>query len=349
MSRTDSPTHHGVGFERHAGTVNLICALLGLSAATSSLAGDNAPDVVADHYGEYCSVCHGDHGDGNSHAQLGLVPPPRDFTTPEFAARMNRESLINAIRNGRPGTAMVAWQETLSDETIAGLADYILDHFMHRPEGSGPVTTGEALYRESCSVCHGDDGTGAVWGQETLARVPRNFRAPESRQELSRERMINSVAYGRPGTPMPGFATQLDSAQIELVVDYIRQTFMQAKPEIPAAGAYHDQPLPGGLRGVVDRGRANYIANCVACHGINGDGAGPRAYFIFPRPRNFNESATRQVLNRPALFRGIRDGVAGREMPAWGKVLGDQDIADIAEYVYQEFIRGEVDAQSPSP
>ena len=34
-------------------------------------------------YHDYCSVCHGDKGDGNSHAKQGLVPPPRDFTTPQ--------------------------------------------------------------------------------------------------------------------------------------------------------------------------------------------------------------------------------------------------------------------------
>jgi len=30
--------------------------------------------------------------------------------------------------------------------------------------------------------------------------------------------------------------------------------------------------------------------------------------------------------------------VIGREMPAWEKVMSDQQIADITEYVYQRFI-----------
>ena len=28
------------------------------------------------------------------------------------------------------------------------------------------------IYQESCSVCHGDDGRGAVWGQTSLAVPP---------------------------------------------------------------------------------------------------------------------------------------------------------------------------------
>jgi len=217
---------------------------------------------------------------------------------------------------------------------------------------------GAAIYAESCSVCHGDDGRGAVWGQASLATPPRNFRTAESRRELSRERMIASVAGGRPGTPMPGFGTQLDIDQIQAVVDYIRNEFIG-----PAdAGSGHPALLPGNTEyGPVGgnsmprdalpadhdpdaaRGALLYAENCVACHGTNGGGDGPRAYFIFPRPRNFNDPATREYLTRRNLYNGIKFGVVGKEMPAWGKVLSDGQVADLTEYVYRQFI--ETDAQ----
>ena len=97
-------------------------------------------------------------------------------------------------------------------------------------------------------------------------------------------------------------------------------------------------PMPDGLTGNAARGAVFYAANCVGCHGVSGGGDGPRAYFIFPRPRNFLDPATRQLLNRPKLYVGVRDGVVGKEMPAWGKVLDDQAIADVAEYVFQQFV-----------
>ena len=34
----------------------------------------------------------------------------------------------------------------------------------------------------------------------------------------------------------------------------------------------------------------------------------------------------------------IAYGKPGTVMPAWGKVLGDQEIADVAEYVFQSFV-----------
>ncbi|MGB5538864.1 MAG: cytochrome c, partial [Gammaproteobacteria bacterium] len=110
------------------------------------------------------------------------------------------------------------------------------------------------------------------------------------------------------------------------------------------ATAGPDAALPRGLAGDTTTGMGLYLANCTACHGSTGQGDGPRAYFIFPRPRNFLLAENRTRLNRAVLFSAIRLGVPGREMPAWSKVMNDQQIADITEYVYQTFITGDTQA-----
>ena len=99
-------------------------------------------------------------------------------------------------------------------------------------------------------------------------------------------------------------------------------------------------PMPQGLKGDPTKGRDFFMGNCYTCHGVTGGGDGPRAYFINPPPRNFLLETSRQYLNRPTLFEAISKGRTGSEMPAWGKVLSDQEIADVAEYVFQTFIRG---------
>jgi len=321
---------------------------------------------VRERYSLYCSVCHGDRGTGAAHAQQGLVPPPRNFTDPEFGATITRERIISAVTNGIPGTAMIAWKSELSAAEIAELADYILENFVSRPamHQAGPAILdndeARTIYQETCSVCHGDDGKGAVWGKASLSVPPRDFTTPESRSELTRERMIVSVTNGRPGSPMPGFATQLSPVQIETIVDYVRARFMNIDASRPGAGeamtaidttsgsphgpepieaGYHERPLPNGLEGNFERGRSLYFVNCIECHGPAGDGNGRRAYFIFPKPRSFLDPSTQRILNKPRLFAGISDGVAGREMPAWSKVFSEQDVADVTEFVYGEFIR----------
>lgn len=97
-------------------------------------------------------------------------------------------------------------------------------------------------------------------------------------------------------------------------------------------------PMPQGLKGDPAKGGVFFMGNCFTCHGVAGDGNGPRAYFITPPPRNFLLETSRQRLNRPVLFEAITNGRLGTNMPAWGKVLSNQEIADVAEFVFQHFI-----------
>lgn len=319
------------------------CVLaFGLALTTLGVRSAAAADDPARLYQEFCAVCHGEKGDGQSRARQGLVTSPRDFTTPGLATTLPRASMLDAVLNGRPGTAMVAWRDRLSPAQAAAIVDYIRAAFM-RPAASAGGGRGAQIYTATCSVCHGEEGGGALWASTALQPPPRNFR----HARLARKRMLRAVRHGRPGTAMPAFGTQLSEADITAVVDYIRASLMpegmaeEAEPQPLRHQHDHSAPddvLPGGLIGNAAAGKALYDANCVACHGERGDGEGPRAYFIFPRPRNFLTEVSHHILNRPELFNAIKRGIVGREMPAWGKVLSDQQIADIAEYVYGTFV-----------
>jgi len=105
-------------------------------------------------------------------------------------------------------------------------------------------------------------------------------------------------------------------------------------------------PLPRGLKGDPDKAAVFFLQNCATCHGTSGDGEGPRAYFINPPPRNFLLESSRQRLNRPLLFDAISRGRTGSEMPAWRTVLSEQEIANLAEFVFQTFISPEDDMES---
>jgi mono/diheme cytochrome c family protein len=170
--------------------------------------------------------------------------------------------------------------------------------------------------------------------------------------------MIDAVVNGKSGTMMIDYGQKLPAADIEAVVDYMRTAFMlpvieglsgiKARGVSPGTATAVDTakpvvdmeaPLPNKLVGDPLKGQAFFFGNCATCHGYQGDGKGPRAYFINPRPRDFLEPASRARLNRPALFEAISNGRFGAEMPAWSKVLSEAEIADIAEFVFEEFIR----------
>jgi len=350
-----------------------------LAAALPGLLMAAQTPTIPELYTEYCAVCHGDHGDGKTRARFGLNPPPRDFTSAQAWEELTPERMRTSIRYGRPGTGMVAWEKKFSSEQIDGLVDYIRSQFMRSPSLPQTVTQahpqtdlqphpqghsqeaepqagsqdGARLYKKHCAACHGDQGSGAQWTQYTLNPAPRDFTAAAAQQELSRERMITSVTYGRPGTAMMSFKKRLTSEQIAYVVDFIRHDFMKITEQAPVADAPKppaDMSLafPHNLIGNVERGRDFYTHNCFTCHGLQGLGNGPRSGFISPRPRNFTAANSRHYLNRPNLFLAISRGKQGTPMPAWATVLSDQQIADVAEYVFQTFIRGDEAAPDTS-
>lgn len=87
-------------------------------------------------------------------------------------------------------------------------------------------------------------------------------------------------------------------------------------------------------------GQAIYTQRCAVCHGENGDGAGPGAYFMFPRPRDFTSGAfkirTTTSDSPPTdedLIRVISQGMPGTTMPAWENVLSNDEITAVAQYV----------------
>jgi mono/diheme cytochrome c family protein len=218
---------------------------------------------------------------------------------------------------------------------------------------------GADIFHDNCSVCHGDRGDGNSRAKNSFYPAPRNFTAPQAATELTRERMIFSVTYGRPNTAMAGWGRRLGEERVAAVVDYIRSSFMQLE-QAEAEGTlaresvesdivkgdsfdpeYMNKPMPLGLAGVPGWGRIFYNANCAVCHGESGDGKGPRAYFILPKPRDYRHPAARHKLNRPRLFEVIAQGSHGSEMPAWDKVLTYQEIAHVSEYIFQAFIKPE--------
>lgn len=363
---------------QHVVSLMILCIA---GSSTLAFAGShtksNAEIRPAVLYHNYCSVCHGDKGDGRSRAQGSLNPPPFDFTTPA-ASRLTRAGMIEAVTNGRAGTAMTPWKTQLNAREIASVVDYIRNTFMPAAITSDSGR-GRTVYSRDCSVCHGEKGDGRSRAQGSFTPPPRDFTAPGLSSELTLQRMITSITYGRPETAMAGFKTQLSKEDIIAVANYIREGFMggasiegisgirngRAQHEVPAAvnaAAASAKPvdapvskpvvtnmsaaMPNGLKGDMVKGGAFYMSNCATCHGFTGDGRGPRAYFINPKPRDFLHPASRQALNRPVLFEAISAGRYGTEMPAWDKVLDPQEIANIAEFVFQRFIQTDSSASA---
>ncbi len=105
-----------------------------------------------------------------------------------------------------------------------------------------------------------------------------------------------------------------------------------------AAGATETsgQPAPD-----LKTGRAVYAHHCARCHGDAGDGAGPDATHLYPKPRNltlgtykFRSTASGTPPTNEDLFRTLTNGLPGSGMPAWGG-LSEDERWQLVHYVKQ--------------
>ena len=88
------------------------------------------------------------------------------------------------------------------------------------------------------------------------------------------------------------------------------------------------------------RGKSVYDAHCVECHGAGGNGDGPSAGYLVPRPRDFTSgkykirtTETGTVPSDDDLIATVRRGLYGTAMPGWDRILSDGDISDVVQYL----------------
>ncbi|MCF6325550.1 MAG: c-type cytochrome [Gammaproteobacteria bacterium] len=275
---------------------------------SSKRAGDSGRDI----YKRNCSACHGDKGNGSTWTQSGLNPPPRDFTADEARQLLNRERMIASVTYGRDGTAMMPFNSRLSAEEIVTVVDYIRGDFMRIP--------GVAVSSRASGSSNG--------------RVNPHSAAPHVPDHPGRDTAAGAL-------PLTAEQMQAPASHSPSVVPPPPRSAALVKSDMSLQ-------LPHGLVGDVAAGRVFYMDNCFVCHGVRGDGHGPRSSFITPRPRNFLGERARNTLNRPALFRAISLGLPGTVMPAWSKVLSNQEIANVTEFVFQTFIQRDKAVQPSS-
>jgi mono/diheme cytochrome c family protein len=298
-------------------------------------------------YLDRCAACHGERGHGTSAAAT-------DFADPTALVRLTRQTMSAALDRDHHGRLDAALGQADREAIIGYLRGYLM-----LPAPDANTNIGRAIYSRSCSVCHGDRGDAASWAQNSLNPAPAAFTA-HGLDQLTREKMIETVTFGSKNTAMMPFTVQLSHQEIAATVDYIRAAFMpegmgpgmaghdysggdaqghgghqEAAHEVAGAG---DAPFPAGLTGNPVWGKTFYDANCAECHGPKGNGEGRRAYFMIVKPKDFLSREARTELVRPKLFEEISEGVTGTTMPSWEKVLTAQQIADVAEYVYRAFL-----------
>ncbi len=87
-----------------------------------NLMGDS--EVGMNIYQKYCSVCHGEEGDGDGIMTNMIGITPMDHTNSNETNKLTNDELIESILKGK-GRFMPAWDGILSESDVEGLVSYI--------------------------------------------------------------------------------------------------------------------------------------------------------------------------------------------------------------------------------
>jgi mono/diheme cytochrome c family protein len=152
---------------------------------------------------------------------------------------------------------------------------------------------GQAVYDANCASCHGADGIGVV-------ENARDFNDVEYMRASAPVTFYQSVTNGK--ETMPAFKDSLSDEDRWNVVYYLWHW------SVPQS--------------VLDTGKPVYEANCVACHGPDGQGAIPQAAKF--DPEFISQHPSGQYYASVSGGKGI--------MPAWQDRLPENDRWAAVEY-----------------
>jgi mono/diheme cytochrome c family protein len=138
---------------------------------------------------------------------------------------------------------------------------------------------------------------------------------------------------------------------IATLVGKITAKTADGDPVVPSEG--DRVVLDGGT--VLRSGRTLYQRHCSHCHGTSGDGAGPTAEYLNPRPRDyrhgvfkFTSTLDTAKASRDDLERILRNGIPGTYMPSFVPMLDEDELDHVVEYIRFLAMRGEFERRLAS-
>ena len=120
----------------------------------------------------------------------------------------------------------------------------------------------------------------------------------------------------------------MKTALLTLAVVAMATAALAAPKAAPAKGPVVPKVTPAMLA----QGKQLFTTTCVACHGEKGDGTGPAAAALTPKPRNFVTENFKNGDKPEQIFKTIGEGITGTGMASFS-YMPEGDRWALAHYV----------------
>ena len=168
-------------------------------------------------YAIACASCHGAQGEGDVGSALN---------TQEFQEAYDDQALFDTISKGHSATPMVAWGESLSDEQIQLLVDYV--RVLGGAEPAAPETPSVSfseqvvpLFKAKCQMCHNQNTALGGWDSTSYEAVTTTGSGGSVviPGDITNSILAQRVT-GTQGAVMPP-AGKMSDAEIQIILDWI--------------------------------------------------------------------------------------------------------------------------------
>ena len=275
-------------------------------------------------YSANCAACHGAYGDGRGPLARNQAVAPRSFADAAWMAEHADGGFFVSVQRGVPGSSMPPFAGRLSEREMWAAVVYLRTFApgaasaptaapRDLPSTTSQEVLGKTIYAQQCAGCHGVDGRGNGPSAAFFTRRPRDLTNRAWMSSRTDMQLTAIVRRGVAGSPMPAFGDTLTGTQLATLVTYLRQ--LSGSAEQPAA--------------VSDL----YRQACAACHGLQGDGQGPNAPQLSPRPRDFTDWRWQGGIPDAELTRVLQQGRPGTAMPPFRALLSDAEIGAMVAQV----------------
>ncbi len=254
---------------------------------------------------------------------------------------LEREGRVLYIKNGCIGCHTQYVRPTdwdYSDLRVSQRGDYIYD----RPHLLGSERTGPDLSQEGGQ--HSDDWNLAHFEDPRFVR-PASIMPRFS--FFTRQQMQAIIAY----VQCLGF--KMADERMARQIHWHRRLLAAYRHGEDDNASYLAKLVPrqwmtmpnpyAATQGSVQRGKFVYQQMCIFCHGPVGDGNGPAARYLNPKPMNFT-LLKRHRWSGGMIYYQVMNGITGSAMPYFKEDLESAKIWDVANYVAVNFIGRNVDS-----
>ena len=181
------------------------------------------------------------------------------------------------------------------------------------PPAPPSAAHGRALFAENCATCHGERGDGRGPSAAGLSPPPANFTDTQFIRGETPYDFYHIITLGKRASAMPAWDGVLSVQDRWDLVSYL----------------WTLAPTDSGIA----EGQGVYLMQCASCHGATGSGQGSFASTLVRPLPDLSRLQTVAKRTDAELFAATTNGVPGTPMPAFGRVLEEDERWKVVAFV----------------